>query len=110
MQPPIFVVDAGDVLIFDSVEKAERYLEPIDFKHGGCPIYDSEGRLIKGEVTTHWFIERVKLKAVDTEPQHQAALREALIDFLKQVTQEDKSLHKITLDEAIAKSLRFKIT
>jgi hypothetical protein len=109
MTPPIFVVDSGDVLIFESVEKAERYLEPIDFKQGGCPIYDSEGCLIQAIITKNKYVERIHLKAVDSEPPHLNELRESLIEFLKQVTKEGDVLNCITLNEAVKKSLQFKI-
>lgn len=44
MKRPIIIYDNGDLLIFESIEKAESYLEPIDIDiYTG---YDSQGHLL----------------------------------------------------------------
>jgi len=40
MQPPIFVFDSGDLIILNSVDEAERYLEPWFLDESDLYIYD----------------------------------------------------------------------
>ena len=49
--PPIFFWEPNDLVAFDSVGIAERYLEPQDVLAGGCGLgFDSEGRGIVASV------------------------------------------------------------
>ena len=48
MKPPIIVDDHGDVSVFDSVEKAERYLEPMDAKNRPNRCLRQRGTLARG--------------------------------------------------------------
>ncbi|MBB1062172.1 hypothetical protein [Marilutibacter spongiae] len=47
MQPPIVVVESGDICVFPSVDAAARYLEPVDVRNGEYVAYDSAGFLLK---------------------------------------------------------------
>lgn len=108
MKAPIIVDDEGDVLVFDSVKKAERYLEPIDFRHGGSPIYDSEGRLLKVTIRTHRFVERVFLSEDDHTPEHRERLRRVLMAFLRRVSRSEGSYENDTLSELVQRALPFR--
>lgn len=46
MKAPIFICDNGDVSIFESVEYAEKYIEPVDVIDEDFIIYDCEGMLL----------------------------------------------------------------
>ena len=48
---PIFLDNFGDVLVFESVRDATRYIEPIDVTNNEYVGYDSEGRLLNLTVT-----------------------------------------------------------
>jgi hypothetical protein len=86
MKPPIIVDVGEDVLVFDSVERVESYLEPIDVKAGAIRVFDSDGRLMKVGVTRErgplWAkIERVRLDISDEEPGHEFELTSLLTEF-----------------------------
>lgn len=102
MKPPIIIYDNGDLLIFESIEKAESYLEPIDIDI--YTAYDCEGHLL--------FLieqgERVTIRLAETEPNHVNELRHVLIDFLSRIGNEYDELSKALLEELIVKSLEYK--
>jgi hypothetical protein len=57
-QPPIFIVEGHDLGIYDDVEQAKTYPEPIDVKDGIYEGYDAHGRRLR--IWTdgrHTFIE-----------------------------------------------------
>ena len=61
MKPPFIVDDSGDLSIFETLEEAERYLEPNDVEPGKCLAYDSEGCCFEGFDESKWFRHRVRL-------------------------------------------------
>lgn len=46
INPPVIADNHGDLLIFESVSKAEAYIEAIDVLNNEYVLYDSEGRLL----------------------------------------------------------------
>jgi hypothetical protein len=79
MKPPIIIYDNGDLLIFESIDKAESYLEPIDIDiYTG---YDCEGHLLS--LTEQG--DRVTIRLAETEPNHFNELRHVLIEFLSRI-------------------------
>jgi len=110
MRPPIIVNNRGDVGIFDSVERAERDLEPIDIRNGEYVIYDSEGRLVECVITTRFLNETVRLHPSPEGEVNPEALRQVVIDFLSRVnTTPAESLSPRPLEQLIADALRHKI-
>jgi len=104
MKLPIIADNRGDVLVFNSINSAECYLEPIDVRNGEYEVFDSNGALIKATV---WQdpngIDRTKLihDQDETTPPDAAKLREKLISYLAEVGEclpED-----VSLGEMIAK-------
>ena len=107
MKPPITVDDHGDLSIFEAVEDAENYVEPIDVTSGDLVAYDSEGRLLRGRVVKKGFLRRgVKLEPAETEPLHAAVLRERVIGFLAKLGEPRDSLEADSLEGLIARGLR----
>jgi hypothetical protein len=108
MQPPIIVDDKGDVSIFDSVEQAQRYLEPIDIRNGEYVIYDREGRLLRGVIVKHFLAERVKLEPASEPGAATTRLRQVLVDFLVRVgPRMEKKLDQMSLEDLLAEMQRF---
>jgi hypothetical protein len=92
--PPIFV-RADDLHIFDSVEEAESWMEPVDVEPGEV-AYDAEGRLfhvvVRGVVKESGFSidqsgARVELVRVEAQPGHAEDLRRVLVEWLGRVEQ-----------------------
>ena len=46
IKPPIIVDESGDTDVFETIEYAERYLEPIDVEEERFVAFDSTGRLL----------------------------------------------------------------
>ncbi len=109
MEPPIIVDNKGDVSIFDSVEKAERYLEPIDIRNDEYVIYDREGRLLRGAIVKHFLAERVKLEPASEPGSAMSRLHDVLVDFLARVgARTEKPLDQCSLEELLSEMDRFK--
>jgi hypothetical protein len=107
MKPPITIDDHGDISIFEAVEDAESYVEPIDVTSGDLVAYDSEGRLLRGQVVKRGFLRRgVRLEPAEIEPFHAATLREVLIGFLVKLGEPRDLLEGKSLDGLIASGLR----
>ena len=109
MKLPIIADNFGDVLVFESVEKAETYMEPVDIRNGEYVIYDAEGYLLKPSIVkvSKWR-ERVVLSR-DKDNQHDGLrLKNTLIQFLSQVAVADQPLEQLTLNQLVAMIERFK--
>lgn len=81
MNTPIFLIEKGDVVVFDSTETAEAYVEPIDVINDEYVFYDAEGRLLSAAVIDN----HVKLSQIDLEPKHAIELATILKRYLKAV-------------------------
>lgn len=103
VKPPIIVFDNGDVLIFESVEKAESYLEPIDI-----PVYsayDSCGHLLQLQRQQN----RVKIHLADPELNYSDQLKTILIEFLSKIEISSDYLSELSIQELICRALKYKI-
>jgi hypothetical protein len=105
MIAPIIIYNFGDVLIFETVEKAERYIEPIDIDNNEYIAYDSEGRLLRLIVRSR---NRVHIEATEAEPNHADEVRKILIDFLAYVGLLRDRLLNATLQDLIVEGLKYK--
>lgn len=104
IKPPVIVDETGDTDVFESVEHAEMYLEPIDVEHNRFIAFDSVGRLLRLIPTT----PRITIEAAEEVPNHAERLRELLIQFLKNRRVTDSNLSNLSLAELVQKSLAFK--
>jgi len=118
MKPPIFIDDQGDVLIFDSLMRAESYLEPSDVKCGRIAIFDSEGRIlhpsvheVNQKIAFFWTrtCERIVLEPLEGGAKHPMKLRSLLVDFLSKIIPTTEPLISYPLEKLVEMSLKFKI-
>jgi hypothetical protein len=102
MKLPIIVDNKGDVLIFDSVRQAERYLEPVDVRGGEYVVYDAQGRVLEPEIYRHLLAERVQLQTESESDEGKEQLRETLIRFLSKVGQyQESTIQSNSVEELI---------
>jgi len=104
IKPPVIVDETGPIYVFESVEDAEMYLEPIDVENNRYIAFDSVGRLLRLIPTT----PRITIEAAEEVPNHAERLRELLIQFLKDCRVTDSNLSNLSLHELVQKSLAFK--
>lgn len=117
MKPPIIICDSGDVLIFDSLKKAEVYLEPIDIVDRVLPAYDSEGKeLIVGvtdQETARKGVYSPGSRVILTESKNgqfrKDELRSVLTDFLARIGLPSAYLNSLSLQELLEIGLKYKM-
>jgi len=105
IHPPIIVSEGGDVDVFESIEDAEKYLEPIDVKAGRFKAFDCEGRSLLLHPTT----PRVSIDAEEETPTHEEELTLLLRRFLRQVGTTDAQLESASLAELVEKSVPYRV-
>jgi hypothetical protein len=83
VQPPIFLWEPNDLIVFESAEIAEQFVEG----NTDGEIFDSEGRRLRfeavGEDWRHPYVV-LALHQEEDEPTRQAALRDVLSQALKE--------------------------
>ena len=93
MKTPIIVDGPGNVSIFESVEYAEQYLEPIDVKNEKYVVYNGVGHILQLEISQKELlpifgrtelIETVKISTSESTADHSGELRELLINFFRE--------------------------
>ena len=104
---PIIVHENGDVLVFDSVEKAETYLEPIDVLNGEYTTYDSVGILLKLSVIDK--LKKVRIEVYEPIENCHDELMEILRNFFLRVGIEADSINNASLQQLVEKSREFLI-
>ena len=104
---PIFLYDSGDVLVFSSIESAERYIESIDVAKGVYVGFDSEGRILRLTAIDRY---RVSICSGEANPEHVDELRQILIDYLKQTEVSMRWLSKASLKELVSIMTKYEIT
>jgi hypothetical protein len=104
IKPPIIVDEHGTAMVFESIDDAERYLEPIDVSNGEYVAYDSEGRLLKLIATK----PQITIQSDDLEPQHQGHVGELLIRLLSHAGVPSDVLERKSLQELVQGSLEYK--
>ena len=105
MKPPFIVDDSGDLSIFETLEEAERYLEPNDVEPGKCLAYDSEGCCFEGFDESKWFRHRVRLRPREGQPTHAPELlRDQLLYVLGglETKETHEQLASLPLHELVA--------
>jgi hypothetical protein len=110
MNKPVIYYDKQDgCIIFESAEKAGRYIEPIDFKNSNGIFFDSEGRILQASVVLDSRgIENTIVEYNREENFNKSELKQILIDFLEYLDYPRQELEEMELSELIGESLKFK--
>jgi hypothetical protein len=104
MEAPIIIDNFGDLLIFESVEKAERYLEPVDVENGEYQAFDRTGRRVR--LSTDGL--RVRVGPVEEGAPQVEHLRQVLQRFLSAVGVPGDWLAPAGLDDLVREGLKYK--
>lgn len=107
IKPPIILDENGNILLFRSKRIAEDYIEPEDVMNNEYIIYDSEGRLLRLEVTINnmsIFLNilnikrwRTRISTIEDTPGHSDELKKKIIKFLYRIKIEDNSIDRLSL-------------
>lgn len=106
MTPPIFLDESGDILVFCSKEKAQRYVEAIDVANNEYRGYDSEGRLLNLQLSDTGVIE---IQLHELQPTHQMELKYILVKFLLEVEQKNIQISQVSLEELVIRMLKYQL-
>lgn len=85
MRLPIIVCEQGDILCFESIELAERYLEPIDICNDEYRCFDADAQELTLTVMRRIGIfnkDIVKISETQGGESKKKFLREVVSDFL----------------------------
>jgi hypothetical protein len=104
MKAPIIVNEHGNVMFFESVEAAERYLEPIDVENDEYVAYDGEGRLLRLVATS----PRITIEDAEAAPAHAHVLRHLLLQFFPAIGIPQHQLETDSLHELVARGVEYK--
>jgi hypothetical protein len=105
MRLPIIASSSGDVLIFETVELAQGYIEPQDVEDNEYIVFDSEGRLLQLVLRTQ---DEILVEQVETIPNHAAQLQQTLINFLSQIGISKEWLQQASLEQLVEKGMDYK--
>ena len=108
MKLPIIVEEHGDLLVFQDVESACLYLEPVDVLNSEYVAYDAEGLIVELSITEkiqqskvfgETKIESVEISQSGVAENRSGELLKKISDYLYRVGQEgideDQSLHQL---------------
>jgi len=110
MKLPIFDIgEMNDILIFESKELAENYIEPIDLINGDVRLLDSEGRLL--DAVPHPKLNSIIINDNDSKATHSKELKNQIIKFLTIVDDciDKDNLRDKSLDSLVQMTLKYKI-
>jgi hypothetical protein len=99
MKAPIILDEHGDVMVFETVDHAQRAVEPIDVANGEYVAYDSAGRLLAVEVSPS--DQQIVIREAESEAKHSEKLRTTLMRFLLRAGVTD-DIAGLTTDKLIA--------
>jgi len=71
IKPPLFINESGDLSIFETIDDAVRYIEPVDVLSGVYVGYDSQGMLLKLKAQSQRYYRPIEIESAETEPTHQ---------------------------------------
>jgi hypothetical protein len=89
IEPPVILWNNGDIVVFETVADAQRYVEPVDVQNGEYKAFDAKGQSLEliGETRRTGRIFRHESAAVvirESQPPgpHRDELRRILVDVL----------------------------
>lgn len=98
-------------MLFNSVERAERYLEPIDVKAGEYIGFNSNAHPLaismygREASSSHKWPERVIIRIDDSKPRQESELRKVLVGILEYLYVYPSQ--DVSLDDLIALALKY---
>jgi hypothetical protein len=105
----VIAYEHGDVLIFDSIDGAERYVEPIDVENDEYIFYNGRAQLLTAVVVKNpKGYKRVKIQTPSTGPSSEPELRKILTRLLSFEGYDEDNLLDKTLNTLIRESLKFR--
>ena len=115
LKEPIYVYEEEALDVFETVEYAERYLEPPDVINDIFEGYDAEGRLLKFSVVKEKLSDRcsidvVRIELAEETPTHASRLADILKLYLKDSlinTVPAGQIDAMKLEELVAESLLY---
>ena len=100
MHFPIIADNEGDLILFDTLVEAERYLEPVDVSDGGWVIYDAWGGLLLATVYSHpRGFEAVSIsdpaRVTNRQEELSVRIRGYLAEYCPDFNSENKTLSEL---------------
>lgn len=113
MKEPIYIIDHGDVSVYEKVSDACFNLEAIDIVNQEYEGYDSEGRLLRLSVNNPkldlWGREiSIIIEPAEEVPSHVDQVRKMLIEYLDYFKYDKEWLSMASLEELVIESLNYK--
>jgi len=100
--PPIVVQNQGEVILFDSIEDAQLWMEAIDVRNNEYEIFDSTG-LRLGPNVVSGRIETVQISIHEPRSRDVDRLRGLLFDFVVRAGQTSRErASKMRVDDLLA--------
>lgn len=107
IKEPIFVYEPADLLVFETIWKAERYVEPCDAKDSF--YFDAEGQILKVSIEKDIRgIEHTKISENDAAQYDKDELKQLIIDTLEYMNYSREELENTTFPELLKEILKFK--
>lgn len=104
---PIFVYDPADLLVFETIWKAERYVEWADADDN--IYFDAEGQILKSSVEKNSRgVEQTRIRESNAPQYDKARLRQIIVDALEYVNYPGQELDNKSFSELTAEILKFK--
>ena len=100
----IIIENFGDILIFDSVTKAEKYIEPIDVLNDEYVIYDSRGYMLEAKVGP---LNQISIRECSPNVNKSQELRKKMVNFLCELGVSQAWLTTASMKKIIKKALEF---
>ena len=101
-KPPIIIITSDDLHVeqYDSIEHAERFLDPSTAQYNYFKGYDSEGRLlhVQSIFTKHEGL-KVKISVAESKPNHTKELKSLLRETLQRSYDYAKTQGAINIHE-----------
>lgn len=105
----VIAEEHGDVLVFDSILSAERYIEPIDVRNNEYVFYDGLAQSLEATVEKDARgFENVKINLPDIPQLFESDLRRILTRLLTSAGVDKAEIEKKELSDLVKESLRFK--
>jgi hypothetical protein len=104
---PIVVDNHGDLMIFQTADAAQSYMEPIDIENGEYEVHDAVGNRLDIFVTETGRVPTVTLRTVAGRLPEPEKVEEKLRSFLLRVGRDARAVHGASLQELVEMSAEY---